>query len=289
MGILYQIDWSAVPGKVIEGLSNGIMRVSSANGVVYWARGSGHTGAVQHLPFVPVNVQDASKLMETAQMLHAAQHAQMLAVGISTGVIVGAIVIQTMYLARKLDKLQNAIDLVSEDVHAQNIVFYMNKIADYFGAVESARMYLIDRNLKEEVGDIAPAALVDLATRRNQLVSFIDNILHFAKSESLSPRHYELIIDFVSLVLDMLPKGIFVEKELFAFVEKYGLCDLLLERAGARYVELVETYRDWCNDQRKLAVKGNKLAGSILSRDTALKHLFSSEENKLLIGLRLAV
>ncbi|MBL8474286.1 MAG: hypothetical protein KF778_00510 [Rhodocyclaceae bacterium] len=289
MEILYQIDWSAVLGEVIEGLSNGTMRVSSANGVVYWARGSGHTGAVQHLPFVPVNVHDASKLMETAQMLQAAQHAQMLAVGISTGVIVGAIVIQTMYLARKLDKLQKAIDLVSEDVHAQNIVFYMNKIADYFGAVESTRMYLLDRNLKEEVRDIAAAALVDLAIRRNQLVSFIENILHFAKSGGPSSRHYELIIDFVSLVLDMLPKGIFVEKELFAFVEKYGLCDLLLERAGAQYLQLVETYRNWCNDQTKLAIKGNKLAGSILSRDAALKQMFSSEENKLLIGVRVAV
>ncbi|QEL66531.1 hypothetical protein OTERR_30550 [Oryzomicrobium terrae] len=284
METFFRIDWSAVTPEVVKGLSEGTMRMSSANGVAYWARGSGNTGAVQHLPFIPANMPDAGNLMDAAKIIQAAQQAQLVALGISTGVIVGAIVIQTMYLARKLDKLQKTIDLVSEEIHAQNIVFYMNKVADYFGSVESARIFMLDRSLKDEVKDIAVPVLADLAIRRNQLFSFIENILELAKTDTLSQRHYELIVDFVSMALDMLPKGAFVEKELYAFIEKYGLSDLLIEHAGNRYVGLMATYKGWCNDQVKLAVKGNKLSGSILSRDRELKSLFSSGENKLLIS-----
>ncbi len=284
MDTLFRIDWSSVAPEVVKGLQDGTMRVSSANGVAYWARGSGSTGAVQHLPFVQANVSNASNLMESAKLLQAAQQAQMVAIGISTGVIVGAIVIQTMYLARKLDKLQKTIDLVSEDVHSQNIVFYMNKIADYFGSVESARIYLLDRSLKEEVRDVALPVLADLSIRRNQLFSFIDNILQLAKSDALSQRHYELIIDFVTLALEMLPKGAFVEKELYVFIEKYGLAELVIEQAETRYLNLLSTYKGWCNEQVKLAVNGSARSGSILGRDDELKYLFSSEENKLLIG-----
>lgn len=284
MDTLYKIDWSSVLPNVAEGLNNGTMKFSSANGVAYWARGSGHTGAVQHLPFVLANVAESENLMETAKLLQAAQQAQIVALGISTGITVGALVIQTMYLSRKLEKLQKAIDLVSEDIHAQNIVFYMNKIADYFGAVESARMYLLDRSLRDEVRDIAVPVLADLSIRRSQLISFIDNILELANSGNLSQRHYELIIDFVSLALDLLPKGIFIEKELFSFIEKYGLAELLMEQAGQRYLGLVAHFKGWCNDQVKLAVRGEKLSGSIFSRDASLKQLFSSEENKFLIG-----
>ena len=284
METLFRIDWASVLPEVIKGLQNGTMKMSSSNGVAYWARGSGHTGAVQHLPFVPANMPDTSNLMDAAKVLQAAQQAQMVALGISTGVIVGVIIIQTMYLARKLDKLQKTIDLVSEDVHAQNIVFYMNKIADYFGSVESARMYLLDRSLKEEVRDVAVPVLVDLSIRRNQLISFIDNILILAKSGALSERHYELILDFVTLAIDMLPKGIYVEKELYAFVDKYGLADLLMEHAGGRYSNLLSDYRGWCNEQVKLAHIGNKLSRPILNRDDELKGLFASKENQLLIG-----
>jgi len=207
----------------------------------------------------------------------------MLAIGLSTGVILGAIVIQTMYLARKIDALQRSIDGVSKDIHAQNIVFYMNKVSDYFGAVEAARVYLLDRTLAGEVQSIGPPVLSDLAIRRNQLILFIDNILELAKSGALPQGHYETIIDFVILTLDLLPKGITVEREMYNFIEKYGLAELIGQHAGQRYDKLLVDYRGWCNQQRKAAISGNTLAMSIRSKDEKLKSLFSSEENRFLL------
>jgi hypothetical protein len=283
METTYFIDWSKVAGDVIAGLNNGSMRLSASNGNVYWASGSGHSGIVEQLPFVPTDLDGAESLMESVKLVQAAQGAQMIAIGISTSVILGAIVIQTMYLAKKIDALQRAIDGVSQDVHAQNIVFYMNKVSDYFGAVEAARIYLTDRSLAGEVQSLGPPVLVDLAIRRNQLVLFIDNILELARSGALPQGHYELIVDFVTLTLDLLPKGIAVERELYNFTEKYGLGELVGQQGGRRCAQLVENYRDWCNQQVKSAISGNTLAMSIRSRDAKLKSLFTSEENKYLM------
>lgn len=279
----YQIDWSQVTSKVIQGLNDGSMKLSASNGNVYWAQGSGHSGIVDQLPFVPTGVDGSNSLLQSVQAIQAAQGAQMLAIGLSTSVILGAIVIQTMYLARKIDALQRSIDGVSQDIHAQNIVFYMNKVSDYFGAVEAARIYLLDRTLAGEVQSLGPSVLSDLAIRRNQLMLFVDNILGLAESGALSQGHYEMIIEFVTLTLDLLPKGITVERELYNFIDKYGLAELVGQQAGQRYEKLLVEYRGWCNQQRKAAISGNRLAISIRSKDEKLKSLFSSEENRSLL------
>lgn len=283
METIYKIDWSQVSDSVIRGLNDGSMRLSASNGNAYWAAGSGHTGIVDQLPFIPTDVDSAHSLLQSSQMIHAAQSAQMVAIGLSTGLILGAIVVQTMYLAKKIDALQKTMDGVSLDVHTQSIVFYMNKVSDYFGAVEAARIYLQDRTLAGEVESIAPTVLSDLAIRRNQLTLFIDNILFLAASGDLTQRHYELILDFVTLTLELLPKSILVERELYHFVGKYNLGDMIGSQAGKRHESLIGAYRGWCNQQVKLAVAGNPLALSVKSRDLKLKTLFGSNENKMLL------
>lgn len=283
METTFQIDWSQVASKVIQGLNDGSMKLSASNGNVYWAQGSGHSGIVDQLPFVQTGVDGSNSLLQSVQAIQAAQGAQILAIGLSTSVILGAIVIQTMYLARKIDALQRSIDGVSQDIHAQNIVFYMNKVSDYFGAVEAARIYLLDSRLAGEVQSLGSPVLSDLAIRRNQLVLFIDNILELARSGALPQGHYEMIIDFVTLTLDLLPKGITVERELYNFIEKYGLAELVGQQAVRRYDKLLVDYRGWCNQQRKAAISGNTLAISIKSKDESLKALFSSTENKMLV------
>ncbi len=281
----YTIDLSKVSQSVIDGLRNGSMRFSNANNAVYWACGSGQTGIVQNLTFVPANLDKIDDLMQAAKALQAAQNLQLAAIGLSTGLIIGAIVIQTMYLSRKLDKMQETINLVSQDVHSQNIIFYMSKIADYFGAVETARVYMLDRSLKEEVRDLAIQVAADLAIRRNQLFTFIDNIIKIADSNHISDRHYELIIDFVNTALELLPKGIFIEKELYTFIDKYGVADLVQDQSCKRYLGVIIEYRKGCNDQAREAIKGSPRVGLITRKDQDLKRLFTMEENKPLLQI----
>lgn len=280
----FTIDWSEVPQAVIEGLQNGSMRYSNANNAVYWAQGSGNTGIVKHLPFIPSNLEKVDDLVNVSKAIQAAQNIQLAATALSTGLIIGAIVIQTMYLSSKIDKLQATIDIVSQDIHSQNIIFYMSKVADYFGAVETARIYMQDRTLKEEVRELATQVVVDLATRRNQLFNFIDNIIVIANSDSVSERHKSLIIDFVNISLELLPKGIFIERELNTFIDKYATADLVTGKAAQRYLSVVDSYRRWCNAQNKESAKG-KIGLLINEKDNDLKTLFKMEENKLLLPI----
>ena len=280
---IFVIDWSQVLPEVIAGLNNGSMHLSASNGLAYWARGSGHSGVAQQLPFVPAQIPDGGNLLQSVQMLQQAQHLSATLTAVSTGVLLGAIVLQTKYLASKLNQLQAAIDTVSLDVHSQNIVSYMSKITDFFGAIETARIYMLDRELKHEVKDLAIPLLSDLATRRNQLFAFIDNILKLIEQAPVSARYYEIIIDFVNTALALIPKAVYVEKELYAFVDKFGVADLIANQAAQRYRGCIGDYRAWCNGQHKSAIKGDKLADTISRKKADLFVLFAADENKSLL------
>jgi len=65
----YQIDWSQVASKVIQGLNDGSMKLSASNGNVYWAKGSGHSGIVDQLPFVPTGVDGSNSLLQSVQAI----------------------------------------------------------------------------------------------------------------------------------------------------------------------------------------------------------------------------
>ncbi|WP_199155354.1 hypothetical protein [Chromobacterium sp. ASV23] len=283
METLYRIVTEKISPEVLEGLNSGTMRVSTSRGNVYWAKGSGHTGIVQQLPFEPVNIEDPSNLLQSAQAL---QKGAVMATAIGTGVILAAIVIQTAYLAKKLNKLQSTVDRISQDIHSQNIIFYMEKITHYFGQVEAARDYLASPDAHEEVRDIAPVILADMATERAQLMLFINNIMELAKnSDHISQEHYTLIIDFVAMAMDLIPKGLFIEKELYVYAEKFVLAEQISTQGIKRYMALIQEYKDWCNNQFRLALKGDKRAALLTERDQTLKALFQSEENRLLLSV----
>lgn len=284
---VWTVDFDNVKPEVINGLNNGTANIY--DGVVYWAKNSGNNGIIQHLPFKEFAIDKTNDVMSLTKSIQALQATTTAAIGLSTCVILGALIIQTQYLAAKIDKLQETIDSVSVDVHSQNIIYYMDKISSYFGAIESARVLLLDRSIKEEIKDIAVSLLANIGCKRNELFSFLDNILLIA--HIVSPRHYELIVDFVHLVLDILPKAIYIEKELYARIDKINSAEFIFQESRNRYMALLTMYKSWCNQQYKDAVD-NKLPASygnaFLQREQKVSTLFKSTENSLLLSLQTA-
>lgn len=180
---IWVVDFNNVKPEVINGLNNGTANLY--DGVVYWAKKSGNNGIIQHLPFKEFAIDKTNDVMSLTKSIQALQATTTAAISLSTCVILGALVIQTQYLATKIDKLQEAIDTVSVDVHSQNIIYYMDKISSC--AIESARVLLLDRSIKEEIKDIAVSLLANIGCKRNELFSFLDNILSIA--HIVSPRH----------------------------------------------------------------------------------------------------
>ena len=254
------------------------------DGVAYWASGSGKTGVIQHIPFKESAVKSAEEAIKAAQMT------TVMATAASTCIILGALIIQTKYLAEKLNKIQAVVDEISQDIHSQNIIFYMDKITEYVGGIEVARTLLADRNLAEEIKEISYPLLSNVAAKRNHALSFIDNVLNLARNTNqLSDRHFELVMDFAHMMMEIMPLGIHTEYLLTSRIGKPRLAEHILIDGSKRYNSALSVYKNFMNEQHRALVRGDiGSKADIYHRveDKAIE-LFSSKEKDLLLSLPL--
>jgi hypothetical protein len=277
---IWVLDESKFNEALVDALSEGNAVIH--DGVAYWAEGSGQTGIIQHLPFKETAYKSAKEAIKAAQMT------TMLATAASTCVILGALIIQTKYLAAKLDELQVTVDEISKDVHSQNIVYYMDKITDYIGGIEFARTLLRDRTLADEISDVAYPLLAQVASKRNHVLSFIDNILNLASNQrDITERHYELIVNFAHLMMEIMPTGIHTEYLLTARVGKPRLAEQILVDGADRYESAMLAYKNFMNGQHKELVRGTigDRARAYKSIERKVESLVNSNDNKLLLTL----
>lgn len=284
---VYIPDLERLTPEARKALEEGVARLN--DGVVYWVKGSGNKGILQHLPFKHLGDFQAvpsEELLKIASKIEAAQSVVLAATAASTTVILAAIVIQTRYLAGKLDKIQQAVEEMSQDIHTQSILFYMDKVTQYFGSVEAARVLLTDRDLVDEISDVAPSMLGGMMTLRGQLVSLVDNILGLAQHSNMTERHFKLVVNFAKMILDLLPKGVLIESSLAARLGKSALSDLLLESGRRQYENGLGVYRNFLNDLYREIVSGRTAMGTILrEHKEEAKALIESQENRLLLGM----
>lgn len=277
---IWVLDEAALSDKLREALASG--KAVIHDGVAYWAEGSGKTGIIQHLPFKEAAIKSAEEAIKAAQMT------TVIATAASTCIILGALIIQTRYLAAKLDRIQSTVDEISRDLHAQNIVYYMDKITDYIGGVEVARTLLKDRSLADEIREVAYPLLASVAAKRNHALSFIDNILNLARNtQELSNRHYELVINFAHMMMEIMPLGIHTEYLLASRIGKPRLAEQILLDGTQRYESAMDLYKGFLNEQHRALVRGSiGDKAEIFHRiEHKAEQLIGSEENRLLLSL----
>lgn len=232
------------------------------------------------MPLKPTDF-DPEKLNELTQFIQSTHATQLAAIGLSTTIIVGAIVVQTMYLSKKIDELQKSLDIISTEINAQNVLFYMEKMSQYFGTVESARVLLLDKSFVSETKDIAANIITQLSIQRNEVLSLIDNLIEYA--DQMTERHLKQMLDFITLILDIMPKAIYIESQLCDRYEKFKLADHLMRESGKRYNLTLEHYKAWCNNKVSSVIKGESVAIAFHDKENELHALFKSEHNKLLL------
>lgn len=277
---IWVVDESALSEKLLQALAEG--KAVIHDGVAYWASGSGKTGVIQHIPFKETLFKSAEEAFKAAQMTTA------IATAASTCIILGALIIQTKYLAAKLDKIQETVDQIAQELHGQNIVYYLDKTTDYLGGIEVARTLLKDRSLANEIQEMAFPLLASVAAKRNHALSFIDNILNLARNtDALTDKHYALIVNFAHMMLEIIPLGMHTEYLLAARAGKPRLAEQILLDGSERYLSAVNVYKGFLNEQHRQLIRGTienkaELFHQIEHRAEAL---FRSEENKLLLAL----
>jgi hypothetical protein len=277
---IWIIDEAKLSKILLDALAQG--KAVIHDGVAYWAEGSGKTGIIQHIPFKETVIKSVEEAIKAAQMT------TIMAAAASTCVILGALIIQTKYLAAKLDKIQSAVDEIAKDIHSQNIVYYMDKITEYIGGVEVARTLLRDRGIAHEIKEIAYPLLANSAAKRNHALSFIDNILNVARNTNeLTNKHYELIVNFAHMMLEIMPLGMHTEYLLASRVNKPRLAEQILLDGSERYEGAINVYKDFLNEQHRNLVRGSigDKAETFHRIEHKAEQLFNSEENRLLLSL----
>ena len=112
----------------------------------------------------------------------------------------------------------------------------MDKTTDYIGGIEVARTLLSDRGLADEIKEVAYPLLASVAAKRNHALSFIDNILNLARSTNeLTNKHYELVINFAHMMMEIMPLGMHTEYLLASRVGKPRLAEQILLDGAKRY------------------------------------------------------
>lgn len=276
MNTVFTFDWTKVISEVIEGLKSGTVTIR--DGVAYWAEGSGKTGIVQHMPLKPTEF-DPEKITDLIKLTKAAHATQLAAIGISTSIILGAIVIQTIYLSKKIDKLQEKIDIVSQELNSQNVIYFMNKLSEYFGVVETARILLLDKSLVDETRDISNKIIVELSIKRNEIMSLMDNLISYA--HTLTSKHLSNMLDFVILMFNLLPKALYIESQLCDRYGKFRLSNHLIREGKIKYESTLELFRTWSNDQVKKTISGSSesIALCFHEKYEILTKIFNSKKN----------
>ncbi len=291
---IWVLDETSIGATLVEALQKG--QAVIYDGVAYWARGSGKTGVIQHLKFTERTVDASKEILEqlksVASAAQAIQHMQnvlMAAQVLSTVAVVGAIVVQTQYLGRKLDAIQSTVDEIGASQHEQNLVFYMDKIGDYMGGVEYARSLLQDRALVPEIRDVAAQLLPQMGAKRNHIISLVDNIAAYVRSSSKErneSKNFKLMLDFIHLLVDVLPAALHTEHLLAARVGKPRLAQQILQTGAMKYERVLGSYRALMNQLHREAVAGalgSSGERAFMENKPKLLELMQSPVNQLLL------
>ena len=265
---IWVLDEGSISAALLEALQKG--QAVIYDGVAYWAEGSGKTGIIQHLKFTERSVDNAKQLLDqlqsvasatqnVAQAVQSMQNVLMVTQVLSSVVVVGAIVVQTQYLGRKLDAIQDTVDEIAQTQHEQNLVFYMDKIGDYMGYVEYARSLLEDRAMATEIREVATPLLAHLGSKRNHIASLVDNIAGYVKNsagERSESKHFKLMLDFIHMLVDILPGALHAEHLLAARIGKPALAQSILWSGAQKYEQVLGSYRGLMNQLNREMVAG---------------------------------
>lgn len=276
---IYLIAWDQVKPDTLDLLNSGEARI--INGV---ARNiSDKYKIVQHMPFKKVAYSETTDLLKGAQSIQNLQGIVTSAIALSTVSIMGAIVISTHYLSKKLGVIQEKIDMLQKELESQNILYYTNKISTYFGSIEATREIINDKDVIEENKDLIIIKLSELATLRNELFYFFNNLIF--QSDNFAPRHKAKAVDFINMAFNLLPKGIFIESQAAYKIERFHLGDKIRKMGQLKYANSIECYRGWANQQLRAIISGRPDSNTRVLKEKFedINALISSEENKLIL------
>lgn len=280
---IYRLKVEELSKEIWDKINNNEFKI--VDGVVRTVKGN---SIKKHIPHELVKIPDNEDLQAVSQQILAhVDKAQMAMIGttaLATTAIIGAIIVSTIYLSKKIDKLQAKVDKILKELHDQNFIHYFEKVVYFFGEIESLREIISNREVLLENKDLVLMKLNEISTSRNQHLLFVDNIIF--QIENKSPKHQDLLLDTINTFLEIMPKAAFVESQAAYKIDRFLLGDNTRQSFLNSYDRVLNKYRSWCNDIVRLDrfnPTRTSLTEKILDKDDAIRSLINSTENRLLL------
>lgn len=276
---VYIIDWDKVTPETLTLFEKGKAKI--INGV---ARNvNDKYQIIQHMPFKEALMTDNTNLLDMAKAVQSSNAALSNIVALSSAATMGSVIISTAYLSYKLNKIQKAIDLLQQEIHGQNLIYYSERITTYFGTVEATRELINNEHIINENPDLVVLKISELSNIRHQLISFIDNLITL--SDNFTVLHKSMAIDFINMTIDLIPKGVFIESQAAYKIERFHLGDSIRKSAQLQYLNSIQFYKEWVNEKYRSILKGeiDSNTSVLQSKYDEIQTLVSSEENRILL------
>lgn len=276
---LYRIAWETVAPAIIDKLSSGSAKIAPNGGVVYEAG-----RILTHLPFkavpntasliakgalpivnmassVVANVQlahlqkDISQIKESMATLLSLSEANIMVTVCSSAVVVGAIVLSTMHLSKKMEELNARlinIEALLKEIGRQQLYGYINK---YYSLLKSVIVFIDQDKKTIENSTIFNGILKDLIEQRHFLLTECNDLKNTMIIKS-SKEHAEICYNFIQDTLHVLPYGMMIEYSLLCKLEEFIIADRYAMAFYEHYNTLKHDILKHAFNEKKNAILG---------------------------------
>lgn len=253
---LYRIVWESVSPDITQKIISGCAKIAPNGGVVYEGGrilthlplkavegtasliSGGPLSIVNTVSNLATNAQlkdiknDISQIKENMTSLLSLGKANMMVTVCSSAVVVGAIILSTMYLSKKIDELNSRlsnIEAIIREIGRQQLYEHINR---YYGLLGLITCF-IDRDKDSLENDIKfQGLLADLSKNRATLLSTCHDVKNrMINTPSKESAH--ICYKFIEDTLHTLPYGMMVEYSLYCKLEEF----LTADRYAASFVE----------------------------------------------------
>lgn len=274
---IWVLDESRFNSELVKALQQGKARFQE--GVAYMEGG----GIIQHLPFKKFPLE---KLESLEQAVRAAQATTLVATALSTSIIVGAIIVQTRYLAAKIEVVRKAVDAVASKIDEQNIIFCIDRLSNYLGHLETCQTLLADPEARNEVSDLAVSFLPTFMSSRSHVLSLVKGVSNYLETQPVSTEHLDTLLRFMMSCLDIVPKGVRLEHMLCSRIGKPLVGRQILIEGKQKHGDAIDGFRNHLNQMSRqiVAGQGGRGHGELIDRlRPSAVALLESADNKLLL------
>lgn len=280
---LYKIVWESVSPDITQKIISGCAKIAPNGGVVY------EGGRIlTHLPLKAVKdtaslisggplsiVNTASSLVANGQLLDikkdisqiqksmatllSLSKASMMLTVCSSAVVVGAILLSTMHLSKKIEELNSRLTNIKallKEIGRQQLYEHINK---YYSQLESVTVFIDQDKKSIENNTIFNGILKDLIEQRHFLLTECNDLKNTMITNP-SREHAEISYNFIQDTLHVLPYGMMIEYSLLCKLEDFLIADRYAMVFYEHYNTLKHDILEYAFKEKKNAILGRSYA-----------------------------